>query len=115
MGVSASYQIGPVADIAEIITGPAARWSEETETPLPVSPDAVALIQHWWNGAIELQRKVNLYEEVETEEPSSGEVAGARGLGGTTVGLLHLQAVLDAIFHHWRSAGTPPTGITAEP
>ena len=68
---------------------------------IEVTDSACKEILRWWDQARERQ----------TEARGEAEVAEVNRLGVADVGLLHLQAVLWALYQHWKVAATDRTRI----
>lgn len=85
------------AALREIIVEPPRRAPFNIE----VDKDAADLLLEWWHEAAEKQASTRL-TSVESNE--------VEDLGATDVGLLHLQAVLWALYRFWRAAH--PEGAT---
>jgi len=85
------------AALREIILEPPRRAPFNIE----VDDDAADLLLEWWSDAADKQASTRL---------TSVESSDVEDLGATDVGLLHLQAVLWALYRFWRAAH--PEGAT---
>lgn len=89
--------------LVEVIAEPARRWSEETGQPPVLDDSAVEAVLADWHAARRLQRGVK--ERKSSDPIARSTVRLVDELGGATVGLLHLQALLDALFHAHQEGG----------
>lgn len=103
--IATEYELKPLSEdeVVEAICLPARDWSEKTGIPLAVEEAAARMIVGWWTDARELQTGVgNLAWRQDLPEYERAQLAkDIKELGESEVGLLHVQAVLDALFQRW--------------
>jgi len=103
--IATEYELLPLDEdeVVEAICLPARDWSAETGMPLEVDEKGARELVSWWTQARELQTGIgSIAWRQDLPEHERAQLArDIKELGESEVGLLHVQAVLDAVFQCW--------------
>lgn len=117
--IATEYELMPLDEdeVVEAICYPARDWSADMKIPLEFEEKAARLLVAWWIQARELQTGIGSlsWRQDLSESERASLSRDIKELGESEVGLLHVQAVLDAVFDTWMKIGQrrPPAIDTA--
>lgn len=117
--IATEYELLPLDEdeVVEAICLPARDWSAETGIPLEVDEKAARELVMWWTQARELQTGIGsiAWRQDLPEQERAQLARDIKELGESEVGLLHVQAVLDALFECWLSKETGRPALIDQP